>query len=277
MSLLLVLATCFALPAPSAASVRQKAQQAKMASNMRQIAVAFNAYAFSGGRTRYDPENYVDMEALLKVYTEVDFNDASIFLSSYDLKYAKEKAPHVIGYTLDSGQAEFVPDILEFPIAYSFAVYPDLGADRLSTMTPLLWTRGLQNYESFEAPYGGHVAFLDGHVTYYSGEPGKHDPKLVELFGPGSEFSKAVRIIEHEPEGWTEEKPAPLPVRIAESNKPNPFATVVAITATCTPAAIAAFLVALLPKPTIRERLWSALIAFGLVLIATLVLMPAVG
>jgi prepilin-type processing-associated H-X9-DG protein len=262
------------LPVLSSASVKKKAQQVKMSSNMRQIAVAFSVYTHSGARMRYQPEKYQDIEALLEIFTQVELFDASIFLSPYDLKHARTKAPEIIGYTSETGKIEFVPDILEFPIAYSFAVYPDLA--RPSSMTPLLWTRGLHNYESFDAPYGGHIAYLDGHVTYYSGEPGQHDPELVKIFGAGSEFSKAVRIIEHEPEGWTEEKLTPLPVRIAEATKPNPFALVAAIAGMCAPALIAAFLVGLLPKPTMRERLWSASIAFGIVLIATLIFLPAV-
>jgi len=238
---------------------------------MRMVAIAFNTYTTSGARLRYHPEKYEDMASFLKIFTTVDLFEASIFLSPYDLKHTKAEPPKIIGSLSDSGESVFVPDILEFPIAYSFGVYPDL--DRAASKTPLLWTRGLHNYKSFDAPYGGHVAFLDGHVRYFEGQPEQHNPELEEIFGPDSEFSKAIRILEHDPVGWTDKNLAPLPVRYMESlsswqaRKRNPFWIIFA------PALIAAFLVGLLPKILFRDRIKSAFVAFCIVLIATFLLL----
>ena len=250
------------------------AHKAKISSDMRSVAVSFATYAYSGGRIKYDPEKYKEMRDLLEMFAKVDLFHASHFLSPYDLKHIDAEPPEEIAYRTESGEIVFLPEILNFPIAYSFAVYPDL--DSPSSTTPLFWTRGLHNYETFKKPYGGHVAFLDGHVMYYGGEPGQHDPELEKIFGPGSEFSRTIRIIEHEPEDWREQNLEPLPVRYTESlpskhkRVSNSFFILLA------PAALAAVLVGLLPKPTIRQRLWSAFVAFGIVLIATLILVTAV-
>lgn len=272
--LLIMLILGLMVPMLSPATVRMKAHKAKISSDMRMVAIAFNTYIFSGARTRYHPEEYVDMASFLKVFTAVDLFEASIFLSPYDLKHTKADAPKIIGYRSDSGESVFVPDILEFPIAYSFGVYSDLN--RTASTTPLLWTRGLHNYKNFDEPYGGHVAFLDGHVRYFEGQPEQHDPELEKIFGPESEFSKAVRILEHEPEAWTDKDLAPLPVRYRESLPSWQARKKDSLWVLFAPAVIAAFLVGLLPKILFRDRIKSAFVAFCIVLIATLLLFSAI-
>lgn len=238
--------------------------------------MAFLNYAYSRGRTSYRPDELQSMEDLIWVLaSKSDLTYAELFINFSDAGYFKRSLPPTTALLLRPGEYEFQPEIMDFPIGFSFAIYPDLKGP--ATMTPLLWTRGLQNYETFNAPYSGHVAFLDGHIEYFQGEPGEHDPTLVKLFGRNSEFSKTIRILEHEPENWSTEPLTPLPVRYAKSSQPKPFQTLGVVAAFCSPAVIAAFLVALLPKPTLRQRLWSALIAFGLVLIATLILVPTVS
>lgn len=266
----IVLAFGLMIPLLSPATVKMTAHKAQISSHMRMVAIAFNTYTISGARIRYHPEHYENMASFLKVFTSVDLFEADIFLSPYDLKHAKAEPPEIIGFRSDSGKSVFVPDILEFPIAYSFGVYPDL--DRPASTTPLLWTRGLHNYKSFGAPYGGHITFLDGHVEYFEGQPGQHDQELEKIFGLDSEFSKAIRILEHDPEGWTDKALAPLPLRYTErlpSWKARRSNTLLVI---FVPALFAAFLVGLLPKILFRDRIWSALIAFCIVLIATFIL-----
>lgn len=258
----------------SLASVRAKAQQAKHAHNLRQVAIATNVYSYSGDWAPQKTDKLESMESLLRAFVSIELFEASIFLNKYDLEHIDADPPRAIGYKSDSGEFVFQPDILSFPIAFSFAVYSDENLK--GPMTPLLWTRGLHKYEEFDQPYGGHVAFLDGHVMYYEGTPGEPNPELTELFGPESEFSKTVLILEHEPQNWAVEKLAPLPVRYAKATavKYSDLLGILAIV--FGPATIAAMLVGILPKPTTRQRLRSASIAFGVVLIATLLLTSTV-
>jgi prepilin-type processing-associated H-X9-DG protein len=259
----------------SSASVRTKAQQARDASNLRQVVLAFHVYTTSGARVRYNPDTLQDMESILQMFVQAELFDAPVYLTEYDLKYAKSKPPKITGSRNEDGEVIFQPDILNFPIFFSFAVYPDLGGDRPASMTPLLWTRGLHRYESFEEPYGGHVAYLDGHVRYFEGEPGKHDPELERIFGEDSVSSKTVRIVEHEPEEWSKDPVKPLPIRYKEalSTKYSEVGRMLRIT--CLPALVAAILVGLVPKPSIGKRILDASIAFGIVLIVTLIFFPA--
>lgn len=274
--LCIVLAFCFAFtPATSSATVRQKAQQVKAASNMRQVILAFNVYVYSGARVRYAPDSLQSMEDFIRILAEKsDLTYADLFLSYHDSRHFEDRTPAVTGTRDREGNFEFKPGIMEFPIAFSVAVYPELP--ELSTKTPLLWTRDLHNYKNFEEPYSGHIGFLDGHVIYYEGEPGKPNPELEAIFGAESEFSKAIRILTHNPEGWSKKPLAPLPVRYSQATRVTLAQKTMGIAAFCAPALIAAFLVGLLPKPTIGKRILDASIAFGLVLIATLLFVPAV-
>ncbi|MGB0744966.1 MAG: hypothetical protein ACPGSB_10630 [Opitutales bacterium] len=273
---------CFALilchaftPSLSSAKVKKKVQQVRAASDMKQIALAFNNYAYYDHRYRYTPNSFQSMEDFIRIMAEKGgLTDAAVFLSYDDAQYFKQKLPKVTGLRNSKGSIEFDQEIMDFPIAFSVAIYPDLNGP--ATMTPLLWTRGMHNYKNFDQPYGGHITYMDGHVTYYEGKPGKPHPELDAIFGPGSEFSKAVRILEHEPAGWKDKMLAPLPVRIEEAVRPSPYRHLALLVYPFGPALIAAILVGLLPKPTKRKRILDGCITFGVVLIATLILFPSV-
>lgn len=139
-------------------------------------------------------------------------------------------------------------------------------------MTPIFWTRRLHQYEEFDAPYSGYVALLDGHVEYVESKPNKTDSRIIEIFGPNSEYSKAIRILEHVPPSWTDKELAPLPIRYKQSQRPRHKGILGLSIELFGPPLIAAALVAILPKPYFGERLKSAFIAFAIVLIATLIL-----
>jgi hypothetical protein len=245
---------------------------AKTSSDMKQVTLAFLNYAHSKGRVNYRPDDLLSMEDLIKVLAKrADLTDAGLFINYSDAAYFESPAPRATALSARHGEYEFKPEILNFPIGYSIAIYPDLNGP--STMTPLLWTRGLQNYETFDAPYSGHVAFLDGHTEYFYGKPGMHDPRLEELFSDDSVFGRAVRILEHEPEGWAgEQNLAPLPVRYYESTKPSWQQRYGFWILHLAPATFAAFLVFLLPKSSLQQRLLSATKAFVVVLVVTIVL-----
>ncbi|WP_269526634.1 hypothetical protein [Coraliomargarita parva] len=210
------------------------------------------------------------MEAFLYELAQVELFDAVLFHCYPDELNFKARAPEITAYRSDAGKLVFESEILNYPIAYSVAVYPDLNQP--ASMTPLLWTRGLHHYASFDRPYAGHIAFLDGHIIHVEGTPGSPDPELSDYFGPNSEFSKAIRILEHEPEGWSEEPLAPLPIRYDAEFSPSFVDKYGFLLFIFGPGLIAGVLVMALPKPSKWQRIRSGLIAFALVFTATLVL-----
>lgn len=154
------------------------------------------------------------MEDFLELMVLQDMTDSSYFFNYIESKEFKEHPTTTLNHSLNPTQVD--PEILKFPIGYSIAVYPD--PNKMPTaQTPLLWTRGLHKFQDFDKPYAGHIAFLDGHITYYKGKPNKHDPELLKIFNQDSFDTSIIRILEHVPDDWTET--APLPVRYAEFTK----------------------------------------------------------
>lgn len=180
-------------------------------SKARQAILGIATRYLSGGANRYHPERLQTMDDILYAMAEVDLAETDVFIHTADAPKLDKEPPKIFAYFKDGeNKPTFLHEILDFPIAYSFAVYPKLQIDE-SSRTPMLWTRGLHNYKSFGASYTGHIAFLDGHVVSFSGEPGQHEPELEYWFGEDSIYQDALRIIEHVPRDWSEA--APLPVR----------------------------------------------------------------
>lgn len=211
--LLLCITVFLASSASLPASSRGLAQQAASASNLKQVALAF-LVRYTSARNAYDPEVLQTMPDLLRELAKADLRDAGVFLSRADLEHIDLTPPRIIAQPAELNQTkvELLPEFLQFPIAFSAAVYPDLN--RMATQTPLFWTRDLHRYVSFDRPYGGHIVFLDGHVQYFHGTPDAHSEELQFFFGPESPFAHTLRTLEHEPEAWTSRKIAPLPVRV---------------------------------------------------------------
>lgn len=243
----------------------------RTASDLRTVAVCFATYLMIGESEEYRPDDFREMEDLLCILAqEVELTATSVLINFADAEHIDGRLPETLGAPNESGQIEFQPEILNFPIGISFSVYPDL--DSPVATTPILWTRGLHRFEEFDAPYCGHVAFLDGHVTYFEGKPGEPNEQLQEIFGPESEYSEALRILEHVPPHWKEKGLNPLPVRYAINREPSALAVIALIFG---PASIAAALVAMLPQIRIRDRIFRASITFAGILILTLILIPA--
>lgn len=156
---------------PSVGKVRENAQRAKSASNLRSIAQAYATFAASGGRVRTIPSDVGSIQEWAAwLAREVDLNDASLYYIETDPSVAALAAlPLVVG----SGAAGSFSLDPEFESATpSYAVVAGLAPNAPATTTPLLFTRGLTASGTWDAnaPWGdsgGHIAFLDGHVRFY--------------------------------------------------------------------------------------------------------------
>ncbi len=178
---------------PAVGKVREVANKSKSSSNMRSIAVSYATYSTSGGRVRTLTEAKMDADADVSfsdvagvaqfLAKQSDLTDASIWIIGSDPAVAAyaELLPAIVGYR-DSDNAfqtstEWTADV---PVGYDFAV--GVSGNAPTSTTPLIWTRALTTAGTWgkDSPWGlgGHIAYLDGHVSFYQ-ELGEEDGQLV--------------------------------------------------------------------------------------------------
>lgn len=179
-----IIATLSVLLFPAVTKVREMANRAKSASNMRQIALAYALYTSSSSRTRHlspsklqrdtklgtTPQGFAEFLAKTTGLTE-----ASLWIIESDPALSAFEAQGVLPATIGYRDADNVfhlnpPWDTQIPIAYTIAIGHSPQAP--ASTTPLLWTRGLTPSGTWkkDSPWGGkggHIAFLDGHVEFY--------------------------------------------------------------------------------------------------------------
>jgi prepilin-type N-terminal cleavage/methylation domain-containing protein len=175
---------------PAVGKVKETANKMRSSANIRSIAVAYATYSSSSGRTKTitrakltSPKIHAVAEFLAK---QVELTDASIWIIDSDpklIEYENEGKviPAVIGYRDSNNTFQRSSDWNnKVPLSYDFALAAG-GNDPPST-TPLTWTRGLSSSGNWgkDSPWGlgGHIAFLDAHVSWYNDLEGE-DGQLV--------------------------------------------------------------------------------------------------
>lgn len=177
---------------PAVGKVREVANKVKSSSNARSIAISYATYSTSGGKVRtlnstkltnagFDDSIYGVGSFLAK---QVDLTDASIWIIGSDPAVAdySDTLPAVVGYRNNNNEYEDAQDWKSpAPLGYDFAI--GVSGNAPTSTTPLLWTRGLDLQSGTwgkDTPWGlgGHIAFLDGHVQFYT-ELGEEDGELV--------------------------------------------------------------------------------------------------
>jgi prepilin-type processing-associated H-X9-DG protein len=162
---------------------------------MRSIALSYATYSTSGGRmktltlARLNADTGVTLGNTVAGVAEFlaknsDLTDASIWIIGSDPLVAQFDAqlPAIVGFR-NADNAFETADLwtAAAPVGYDFAL--GVGGNDPTTTTPLLWTRALTTEGTWPntSPWGlgGHIAFLDGHVSYYT-EIGPEDGQLVD-------------------------------------------------------------------------------------------------
>lgn len=177
LTVIAVIGILAAIIIPTVGNIREKAQKSAAASNLRQVAIAYKTYSEGSGRPRsINASSIYDWARIIAQYTNL--NDAQIYVLNEDPEVEAQSGtvPRVIATPPASGTGNWAvtSDFQGFPI--SFAVANKLSS-RAPGSTPVAWTRGLgtdgtwasleSNAPGVYGSEGGHVAFLDGHVTFY--------------------------------------------------------------------------------------------------------------
>ncbi|MGZ0654356.1 type II secretion system protein [Coraliomargarita sp. W4R53] len=179
---------------PAVGKVREVANKSKSSSNMRSIAISYATYSTSGGRVRTLTTAKMTADADVSL-TDVagvaqflaknsDLTDASIWIIESDPAVAAYTAtlPAIVGYRDTENAYQTATEWVQaVPVGYDFAV--GVSGNAPTSTTPLLWTRALTDAGTWgqNSPWGlgGHIAFLDGHVSFYT-ELGTEDGQLVD-------------------------------------------------------------------------------------------------
>ncbi|WP_309386640.1 type II secretion system protein [Cerasicoccus frondis] len=166
---------------PAVGKVQESAKKSAASSNGRQIGLAYNTYANSGGKTRNIKAD--DTKENLGASTVSDYawilakygglNDGSIWYIESDDALANADIPQTV---LDDTENDTVLKKADVGGPISWGVITGLSKNAPTSTTPLAATRGLgttgtsTEWNDEDSPWagdGGHVVFLDGHVAWY--------------------------------------------------------------------------------------------------------------
>lgn len=176
---------------PAVGKVREVANKSTSSANMRSIALSYATFSQSGGRTKVLNSNRLSAKSLPITVQgvaqflgdEADLLDASIWRIGVDpLVILTEPNPPTVGVRAADGVYTANADFTTSPVSYDFIL--GVGGSNPATTTPLIWTRGLNTSGQWDntTPWGrgGHIAFLDGHVTFYN-ELDDEDQGLINV------------------------------------------------------------------------------------------------
>ncbi|TVP79009.1 MAG: prepilin-type N-terminal cleavage/methylation domain-containing protein [Puniceicoccaceae bacterium] len=179
---------------PAVGKVREVANKSKSSSNMRSIAVSYATYSTSGGRVRTLTQARMTADADVTLNNvagvaqflakQSDLTDASIWIIESDPAVAAYAGllPAIVGFRDEANAFQTAEDWVQaVPVGYDFAI--GVSGNAPTSTTPLLWTRALTTSGTWgpDSPWGlgGHIAYLDGHVSFYT-ELGTEDGQLVD-------------------------------------------------------------------------------------------------
>ena len=179
LTVIAIIAVLTAVLIPTAGKAVHSARKAKASSNLRQIALAYMIYGNTQDKPKSINKNKL-AEWAAELAEQVDFNDPKIWILKEDPLV--EQSPHSFPQTIiallneESHRWAIDRNFENFPL--SFAVANGLSTQAPQASTPIAWTRGLKASGQW-APLtdhnpgvygnqGGHIAFLDAHVSWYS-------------------------------------------------------------------------------------------------------------
>ncbi|MGF1452508.1 MAG: type II secretion system protein [Opitutales bacterium] len=175
---------------PAVGAVQNTARRAAAGSNGRQIALAYNTFAQSGGTTRriHDGSNLDNNEAssvedfAVILARRADLNEASLWFISEDNAVNMSAIP---GAVINPSSGEALSDFGNEP--FSWGVVVNVPSTVAASQAPLIFTRGIGQGDSewdLKSPWlgdGGHIVMLDGSTGWYESLDESEGTPLVNL------------------------------------------------------------------------------------------------
>ncbi len=171
---------------PTVGRVMDMANRSAGSSDLRSIAQMYFAYSVDSARPRSLTAADLN-EWAVTMAQETDLNDATVYYLNFDpaVEQSTLTPPSIVATFAADGAATEDSDFAAFP--KSVTVVSGLSTRAPSSTTPVVWTSGLNTDGTWEAqsPYrgeGGHIGFVDGHVTWYRNlGTGTTDGELVNF------------------------------------------------------------------------------------------------
>ncbi|HQU08689.1 MAG: hypothetical protein B7X06_00720 [Verrucomicrobia bacterium 21-51-4] len=186
-----IIALLAAILVPTLGKALESGRRTKAASHLRQICLAYVAYAHADGcvRTLNANEPHEWAAALAR---QGGPNEAVLYWVEGDPELPNLPAHPVTVLTHRDGDCvqaledSINPEFMAIPLSYAMAA--QLPPQASASTTPVVWTCGLQadGTWSAESPFeghGGYIGFLDGHVAWYPNLNGSDGQGALLCYG----------------------------------------------------------------------------------------------
>jgi prepilin-type N-terminal cleavage/methylation domain-containing protein/prepilin-type processing-associated H-X9-DG protein len=215
MGVMSILAILVTLMVPAVGKVMEQARRASAANKLRQIALAVNSYQeLNGNGSLPNTSIYAWIEKLCQT---THLNEATLFVLTEDplLQTSGKTIPPNL---LEKSGSTWIMSNSFKELPVSFTVITPIPVNAPASTTPILWTRGLSSTGEWNdtqdtttpgiySSGGGHIAFLDGHVQFYTTlnddegrlvnyQTGKPTANILEAIPTGSKVLTATTTTE---------------------------------------------------------------------------------
>lgn len=178
LTVIAIVAMLAAILIPVVGNAMDSARKTTASNNLRQIAIAYFNYSNSDGRPK--TINKPTLHEWASVLAEkTDLNDPQLWIIPEDplvLNSPSTTPKYISSLNTQNNRYQINNDFKNSPL--SITVANNLPPSVNPSTTPIAWTRGLQPNGKWNSlsnpkpsPYGdkgGFIAFLDGHVSWYS-------------------------------------------------------------------------------------------------------------
>ncbi len=163
---------------PIAGKAMDSARKSTVSNNLKQIALAY--YSFLNSDNFQKINGKATLHDFIAVLAEdCDLNDPQLWIIKEDplvQQFAKPIPSHIAFPDKEFKRWELDKVFRDYPL--SVTVVKGISVNANPSTTPVAWTRGLRlngrwapltdNYPGVYGEKGGFIAFLDGHVKWYS-------------------------------------------------------------------------------------------------------------